>query len=74
MIIDFDTELYSVDDFTNLIMDDIKKRLTMCPYEWYMWMLYASYVFAYKEDETIYDLLEAVEDGKYDHLADPMLK
>lgn len=73
-LIDFDTELYSVDDFTNLIMDDIKKRLTMCPYEWYMWMLYASYVFAYQEDETIYDLLEDVEDGKYDHLADPMLK
>ena len=73
-LIDFDTELYSVDDFTNLIMDDIKKRLTMCPYEWYMWMLYASYVFAYQEDETIYDLLEAVEDGEYDHQADPMLE
>ena len=73
-LINFDKKLYSVDDLTNLIMDDIKKRLTMCPYEWYMWMLYASYVFAYQEDETIYDLLEDVEDGKYDHLADPMLK
>lgn len=73
-LIDFDRELYSVDELTNLIMYDIKKRLTMCPYEWYMWMLYASYVFAYQEDETIYDLLEDVEDGKYDHLADPMLK
>ena len=73
-LINFDKKLYSVDDLTNLIMDDIKKRLTMCPYEWYMWMLYASYVFAYQEDETIYDLLEAVEDGMYDHLADPMLE
>ena len=72
-LIDFDRTRYTIDELTVLIIDDIEKRLTMCPYEWYMWMLYASYVFAYQEDDSIYDLMWDVDDGIHDDLADPML-
>ena len=72
-LIDFDRTQYTIDELTDHIIDDIEKRLTMCPYEWYIWMLYASYVFAYQEDDSIYELMQDVDNGAYDDLADQMI-
>ena len=59
-LIDFDRTSYTVDELTDMIIDDIEYRLTMCPFEWHIWMLYASYVFAYQEDDSIYELMDMI--------------
>lgn len=69
-LIDFDRTQYTVDELTDLIIDDIEYRLTMCPYEWHMWMLYASYVFAYQEDDTIYELMDRILESDADDVND----
>ena len=59
-LIDFDRTSYTVNELTDMIIDDIEYRLTMCPYEWHIWMLYASYVFAYQEDDSISELMDTI--------------
>ncbi|MBR6872110.1 MAG: helix-turn-helix transcriptional regulator [Ruminococcus sp.] len=72
-LINFDRTHYaSPDDLTDVIIDDIDYRLTMSPYEWHIWMLYASYVFVFQEDDSIYKLMQETAEGKYDH-TDPGL-
>lgn len=51
---------FSTEEMIDYIIDDIEARLVMSPYEWYMWMLYASYLFAYQEDSEIFDLMNKV--------------
>lgn len=50
-----------------IIVNDIEHRLCMSPYEWYIWMLYASYVYSYQEDDSIHDLLETVQSEEYEN-------
>ena len=37
---------------------DIEYRLLMSSWDWYMWMLYASYVFCFQEDDAVLELLK----------------
>ena len=72
-LINFDRTHYaSPDDLTDVIIDDIDHKLTMSPCDWHIWMLYASYVFVFQEDDSIYKLMQETAEGKYDH-TDPGL-
>lgn len=61
IIWDYEFNEETLKEFINTLKKDIDYRLKMSPWEWYMWMLYSSYVFMEQEDDAIYKIYNEIK-------------